>query len=306
MRSTVFVIFSIFVHAACVMALTMAPAGSLSPGGDNPEQIDVTVNGDGTNPESKVETAPLPVAAEETKVEEPAVVEPEKAPAPKKKAPAPQKIVAAPKPAELPKKQPSSEPEKLDPEIVADANMVDAGQDSDANVTQAEATEELQPVKETAPVGVEAEVSELETEAGSDDLAKTGDPAPAITSVAAAASAAAASGPGSTAATARSYLDLQQVAGNPSPKYPTQARQQRRAGQVDLLYRVTESGGVSDLKILKSSGYADLDKAAVEAVSKYKFVAGQEGWARHPVVFSLKGPTETMPSRLRSVGAQTE
>ncbi len=98
----------------------------------------------------------------------------------------------------------------------------------------------------------------------------------------------------------RSYLDLKQQPGNRPPQYPSEARLEKRQGQVQLAYYVTAEGTVRDVKILKSSGFADLDQQAASAVEKYKYVPGQEGWAEHPVNFTLKGPAEAAPSRLRT------
>src|SRR6185369_3197393 len=97
-----------------------------------------------------------------------------------------------------------------------------------------------------------------------------------------------------------SYLDLRQLPGNQAPQYPMQARLEKRQGQLELLYRVTKDGGVADISVAKSSGFKDLDSAALAAIAKFKFVPGQEGWARHPVTFALKGPAATLPSTLRS------
>jgi protein TonB len=104
-----------------------------------------------------------------------------------------------------------------------------------------------------------------------------------------------------------SYLDLKQMPGNKAPSYPMRARREGHQGQVELLYRVTKEGKVEGIQIAKSSGFKDLDQEAVKAVSSYRFVPGQEGWARHPINFELKGEAATLPSRLRSTtNAQTE
>ena len=88
--------------------------------------------------------------------------------------------------------------------------------------------------------------------------------------------------------------------GNRPPVYPLQARLENRQGNLELLYRVTKEGKVSDISIAKSSGSKDLDDSAVKAISQFKFYPGQEGWARHPVDFNLKGAVATLPSKLRA------
>ena len=294
MRSTVYVTVSIIVHVVCVVALAMSPTGQISGDADQ-GVIEVGLDAGATESQPQAE---LPKAEEPKAVPE-AVKQPE--------APKPAKTIVAKKPA-VPTKLPEKEvlPERLDP-VIADEDMVET-----ASAQPEVATEVAPEVTPAALSELEAEESELEeataTEAASEDLQNTEDPSPEITSVGAATSAAVATATqaGSSQGSARSYLDLKQAQGNPAPKYPMQARLQKRQGQVELLYLVTPQGKVRELKILKSSGFRDLDQAAVDAVSKYKFVAGQEGWARHPIVFNLKGPSETLPSRLRSVGAQTE
>lgn len=98
----------------------------------------------------------------------------------------------------------------------------------------------------------------------------------------------------------RSYTDLKQAPGNKPPRYPTLARRQSQQGQVQLSYFVQKDGRVSDVKIVKSSGYPLLDQEAVRAVSLFQYQAGQEGWAMHPVDFQLQGPVKKTPSRLRT------
>ena len=103
-----------------------------------------------------------------------------------------------------------------------------------------------------------------------------------------------------TASNPRSYLDLKQKPGNVPPRYPDLARRQGAQGQVELKYFVTEQGSVSNIQIIKSSGSAVLDKEAVDSISRYQYYPGQQGWAAHPVSFSLKGPQQVAPSRLRT------
>jgi len=101
-----------------------------------------------------------------------------------------------------------------------------------------------------------------------------------------------------------SYLILRQLPGNHPPLYPLKARLENRQGQLELLYRVTKEGQVVDLQVLATSGFKDLDQEALRAIADFRFVPGQEGWARHPVAFFLKGPAAPLPSKLRSKGAQ--
>ena len=336
MRSSFFVLLSILVHALCVAAIAVAPRNIAEPQGNG--EIEVALGEPADQPgiaESEIEApseaaqvepiAPVqaePVKAEPVKVE-PVKPEPVKVVAKKaepkqevKKAvvtPAPAapiaKAQASEEPAtELPPKE--ELPEELSPEI-DEAEMVAVP------IQQQQQKEELVPVKETPPVGVEAATEEATqeetTEAASEDV-NTAEETVAAAEAAAAAKLAGsghkavddgqlAQG-GATQAGAISYLDLKQAQGNRPPVYPLAARRQQRQGQLELLYRVTSEGKVTDIKVAKSSGHKDLDQAAVDAVTKFRFVPGQEGWARHPVAFALKGEATELPSKLRA--AQTE
>jgi len=84
-----------------------------------------------------------------------------------------------------------------------------------------------------------------------------------------------------------SYLELKQAPGNIPAAYPKTAERAGHEGQVDLVYRVTSEGDVADVRVEKSSGFEELDQAAVKAISKYRFIPGPERWARHPVSFNL-------------------
>jgi len=172
-----------------------------------------------------------------------------------------------------------------------------------APVAAAVPREKLIPVKESVPAGIEAD-----TEAQSPDLQKGAvDPAPAVVGTSSTPQATGELGKGgATKESAVSVLSLRQMPGNKQPVYPQRARLEQRQGQMELVYRVTREGRVADMQLISSTGSQDLDEEAIRAISKFKFVPGQEGWARHPVIFSLKGTITSMPSRLRSKGAQTE
>lgn len=119
-----------------------------------------------------------------------------------------------------------------------------------------------------------------------------------------AASPTATSGNGGTSSRPVSYLELKQKPGNAPPRYPEEARREGMQGQTQLKYFVTENGSVSNVQVVKSSGSAALDKEAVNAISRYQYYPGQQGWASHPVTFSLRGPEQTTPGRLRTAGGE--
>ncbi len=99
-------------------------------------------------------------------------------------------------------------------------------------------------------------------------------------------------GSGATPADAKDFADLKQKPGNRPPKYPLNARRAKLEGQVELTYFVSKQGFVEQVKVAKSSGSAALDHEAMQAIQNYKYFPGQEGWASHPVTFSLQGDAQ--------------
>lgn len=57
----------------------------------------------------------------------------------------------------------------------------------------------------------------------------------------------------------------------PSMKYPAQAVRQRHQGSVLLLIKLDEQGSIADVHIEKSSGFPELDRAAVENAYHSRF-----------------------------------
>jgi protein TonB len=80
----------------------------------------------------------------------------------------------------------------------------------------------------------------------------------------------------------------------PSPRYPMSALRARREGQVVLSVTVTPDGDVTEVAVGRSSGDTDLDRAAEEAVRRWRFAAADRParfTAELPVRFEL---TSTM------------
>ncbi len=80
---------------------------------------------------------------------------------------------------------------------------------------------------------------------------------------------------------------------NPPPRYPTESRRAREEGTVVLKVLVNPDGRPEDIQISKSSGYERLDKAALSAVRKWRFVPAEQAgtavsaWVTFPIPFSL-------------------
>ena len=78
------------------------------------------------------------------------------------------------------------------------------------------------------------------------------------------------------------------------PKYPQEALDAKREGAVVLAYLVGADGRASDSKVAKSSGHADLDETAREAIGKCRFNPAMRdakpvaGWMSVTYVWVLK------------------
>ncbi|MCE3233983.1 MAG: energy transducer TonB [Vampirovibrio sp.] len=80
---------------------------------------------------------------------------------------------------------------------------------------------------------------------------------------------------------------------NPAPQYPSIAKRMGEEGQVLLKVLVSPEGGAQEVRVHKSSGSETLDKAALKAVRKWRFVPAKMGeaalaaWVQVPIVFKL-------------------
>ncbi|MEA3231792.1 MAG: energy transducer TonB, partial [Thermodesulfobacteriota bacterium] len=74
----------------------------------------------------------------------------------------------------------------------------------------------------------------------------------------------------------------------PPPQYPVLARRRGWQGTVHLSVLVLANGRVGDITIEKSSGYPLLDKTALKAVTRYRFVPGRQG--NQPVAMRVQMP----------------
>jgi protein TonB len=64
---------------------------------------------------------------------------------------------------------------------------------------------------------------------------------------------------------------------NPKPVYPALSRRMNEEGKVLLKVRVSTQGTALDVAISKSSGFSRLDAAAVDAVTRWRFVPARRG-----------------------------
>jgi periplasmic protein TonB len=79
---------------------------------------------------------------------------------------------------------------------------------------------------------------------------------------------------------------------NMQPPYPASALANRESGAVVISTLVRADGTVKRVRLQQSSGYADLDTAAANAVKSWKFIPGTEdgqpedAWTNIQIVFS--------------------
>ena len=78
------------------------------------------------------------------------------------------------------------------------------------------------------------------------------------------------------------------------PVYPLAARQARAEGTTLLRVHISTDGNIDDVQVQRSAGHAALDRAAAEAVRKWRFEPARNGsvavavWVEVPVEFRLK------------------
>ena len=63
----------------------------------------------------------------------------------------------------------------------------------------------------------------------------------------------------------------------PPPRYPKELLKKRQGGRVIVLVTVNERGLVSNASVKESSGFAEMDKAALAAAKRWKFKPGIKG-----------------------------
>lgn len=72
--------------------------------------------------------------------------------------------------------------------------------------------------------------------------------------------------------------------GNPKPPYPALSRENGEQGSVHLRVQVSADGRAQNVQLIKSSGYGRLDRSALNAVAKYRFVPATRGGT--PIAYS--------------------
>lgn len=113
-------------------------------------------------------------------------------------------------------------------------------------------------------------------------------PTPAVAAPAPAPAAPPAPAPVTAARFDADYLN------NPTPPYPPLSRRMREEGKVMLKVLVSAAGLPERIELSRSSGSERLDRAAEDAVRRWKFVAARQGdrpvesWVLVPIIFKLQ------------------
>jgi protein TonB len=97
--------------------------------------------------------------------------------------------------------------------------------------------------------------------------------------------------PGAPAGTLASPLQAPKALHTSAPDYPEEARWEKRTGLATLGFRVKTDGSVDEVRLLHSSGHADLDAAALESLRRWRFAlppgVAPASWYRYVFRFEL-------------------
>ena len=169
--------------------------------------------------------------------------------------------------------------------------------DSPITVTLGEATAAAPASPGTAPLATAPSAAATTTTA---DMSPSAAAAPAL------ASTASTSAPSvSAAAASDDPLHLDHRYPNYQPSYPDAAQVNGEQGNVVLEVQVTSSGKVRNVKIDQSSGFDDLDNAAIAGVLRWRFIPSQDGtdWTRVTVAYRLPTAIIVPPNGARQPAA---
>jgi protein TonB len=81
---------------------------------------------------------------------------------------------------------------------------------------------------------------------------------------------------------------------NPAPSYPAMSRRLAEQGRVMVRVLIGTDGLPQKAELQSGSGYDRLDRAALDAVMRWRFVPGRRGdvpetmWVSVPIVFNLE------------------
>ena len=186
-----------------------------------------------------------------------------------------------PRPEPLPHKQPEPSPEELAAKRRAEAQAEEARQ---AELARQKLAEEQERARQEKIAEEQRQKEKAEAAARAREAA--------IAKKAAAARAEAKR----QAALARKIVARPSATSKPQPRYPSTERRRGIEGRVMVAFTVDPSGRVQNARVSQSSGNANLDRAALTAVRKWKFRPARNGLGQPiscpmqaPVSFVLRG-----------------
>lgn len=186
------------------------------------------------------------------------IIPSEAPPAPEVEPPRPKPVVQPPPPRERPQPRPVPRPTPREPEVLA------ARSSEPATFAQSAPRQEESPVPVAAPATAPVELPVARAAPA---------PAPVLT---------------------QPRFDADYLH-NPAPSYPPLSRRMGEEGKVMLRVFVEPDGRPSQVVVKEGSGSPRLDRAAEEAVARWKFVPARRGeeavgaWVVVPIMFSLRG-----------------
>ncbi|WP_199155239.1 energy transducer TonB [Chromobacterium sp. ASV23] len=128
-------------------------------------------------------------------------------------------------------------------------------------------------------------------------------PAQAISAPATAAASDAPKSDGQTVSAGKSQAITEPLArggylNNPAPAYPSQSQEDGEAGTVRLRVHVSAQGLPLDVSVQDSSGFPRLDRAALAAVKRWRFIPAKRG--EEPIAYTFVVPVEFSLKSIRS------
>lgn len=97
----------------------------------------------------------------------------------------------------------------------------------------------------------------------------------------------------------RSLDQLRQMPGNPRPQYDREERRRGDQGEVAFAAYISKEGVPTQFRMMKSTGFRNLDGKTLAALKKWRFYPGQEGWVELPFRWDLKGGVQEDGGLLR-------
>lgn len=97
----------------------------------------------------------------------------------------------------------------------------------------------------------------------------------------------------------RSLDQLRQMPGNPRPQYDREERRRGDQGEIAFIAYISKDGFPTKFRMLKSTGFRNLDSKTLGSLKKWRFYPGQEGWVELPFRWDLKGGIQEDGGTLR-------